>query len=222
MTVSSSTRWAIDKRKYMMTHPSGLYAYFATDKSADGSITCAGPFSSYSHRLTKADVFRHAFTAIQELEASLCSGSRYSLWGTYCKLQGTDEEYSSNIHILGEDFNFIPNPGLRTSVLLSGEDSQLVEKLLLREWNWFGDQDAISHRSGLHFRFSRDKKRHLYCDIDTEGLIPGPHRKLAPLVLKAFSSAALSVLHRADCVRGLCISNDALRIRVATELMHTT
>jgi len=219
--VSDLLYWTVDESAGHLAHPSGLYAYFSGSLTETGGILCTGPFSSYTQRLTKKDVFYYTQGAIKALEELFGSGC-YTLWGTYYDPRN-DHATQRKIEILGEVFNFVANPCFRTSVLLSNNTcDDRTQKDLQREWGWSPDSSEATHSFGLRFSFSRTPKNQLCCDVsiakrtaDLEFL----GRELKPLLLKSLSTAALSVINTSMKRKVQHWSREKLSISVAGSIL---
>ena len=218
----TNTNWTIDENASHIAHSSGLYAYFSANPTSCGGILCVGPFSSYSQRLTKSEVYSYTFDAIQALEERIDHRTYYTIWGTYSQRQSDDSCEGRKINILGDNFDFIANPSFRTSALLTHVRRQGdAQTNLLREWRWSKEKNEISHRIGLCFSFSRSSKNRLHCDVSIEqhtadlGLLG---KKIKPLLLRSLSTTAFAVLNKIS-ENTLQPAQEPLSISVPNELL---
>ena len=195
--MSHSSQWTVDEAAGHLAHPSGLYAYFSSNPTESGAILCVGPFSSYTRRLTRADVLSQTRGAIEALELRSDLRNCYTLWGTYSD-QNVDSP-NATIEILGQPFEFVANPSFRTTALLCDSKREKDSKVdLHREWHWNNETNTVGHRVGLKFCFSRTEQNCLCCDVSAFeptrdlGLL---RDKLRPLLVKALCTTAFSVLN---------------------------
>ena len=154
--------WNLDQKSGHLTHESGLYAYLAESYTESGGIRCLGPYSSYSHKLNREDVYRLTASAIYSIENLYRERDLYTLWGSFSKPSSP----TSMINVLGEDCGFIPNPILRSSVLLEQQDG-IQNSFLKREWSENQDDKGIRHRIGLSFIFAhRERDSTIVCTVE--------------------------------------------------------
>ena len=223
MMMPSDSVWTVDDVSGHLAHPSGLYAYFSSTPTQSGAILCVGPFSSYTRRLTSADVFSHTRGAIAALESRIGLKHCYTLWGTYSDQNIDSPSAGSTIDILGQPFDFVANPSFRTTTLLSDVwREKCVQRELQREWYWNDETNVIGHRVGLRFSFSRTKNDLLCCDVSTYQPTQDLELlcdEIRPLLIRALCTAAFSVLSSTTVGDFRSHRKETLTIKVANDIL---
>lgn len=144
MDAAPTIGWSIDFASGHCYHPTGMDVYFDPALTSSGALRVVGPFGSA--QLQKSVVLEEMRRLALALESEL-SDEGYVVFGAY-SATCTDFELS----LLAEQSYWIPNIALRTSLFRRLDvDRGNAE----REWRLEGEGNAILHRSGIGFRYTR-------------------------------------------------------------------
>jgi len=185
--------WDLDIETGHLAHESGLYAYVDSNPTPTGALRCVGPFSAHTTHIRLQKMRRITAEAIRILEGLPGYENVYTLWGSHARR--TDAERQM-IRIMNKDFQFVPNPSFRTSLILSPRDN-LAKEQLTREWEPSLSATSIKHKLGLSFSFNTDiSSGNLRCAIGGADKLDeyAMCTHLFDVSIKALSSTAFRVL----------------------------
>ncbi len=189
--------WDIDVGTGHMAHPSGLHAYFAHNLKEDSEyVQCIGPFSSHRHRLKAKDARNYIADVIGDIESMQEFRGKITYWGSLSRKLPS----LPTVSIMDHEFGLIPNPCLRSDILIAAQRTDNDPSLLSREWTYFNG-NKIEHKLGSRFSFPVSERNRLSIGGRVES-IPDDILRLDPalrtVTLKTLGSLAVVVLSKLD------------------------